>query len=213
AAAADLPTYLAWPAEVGVAAEERQAVGVLLAVRHFPAAAEIYLMAVDRALQRRGVGRALVDALERDLRADGVQFLQVKTLGPSEPYAAYERTREFYRRMRFEPLEEIVGLWPGNPCLIMVKTLTLSGRLALAVRDNRELAAGGSQDPDSGPEGLAEQVVAQDGGWLAVGRDLALAEQHEPVGELSREGEVVDRRQHGELPLPAQLVDQLERVN
>jgi len=25
--------------------------------------------------------------------------------------------------MGFQPLEEIAGLWPGNPCLIMIKTL------------------------------------------------------------------------------------------
>src|SRR5260370_41658399 len=85
-------------------------------------------MAVDRPAHRRGIGRALVEALERDLRSDGVRVLQVKTLGPSEPDAGYRRTRQFYESMGFEPLEEIVGLWPGNPCLIMVKTLALSGR-------------------------------------------------------------------------------------
>jgi len=134
AAAADLPTYLAWSAsDAAAAAEGRQAVGVLLAARHFPAAAEIYLMAVDRASHRRGVGRALVDALERDLKADRVRLLQVKTLGPTDPDIGYQRTRQFYTSLGFEPLEEIVGLWPGNPCLIMVKTLTLPRGLALAV--------------------------------------------------------------------------------
>lgn len=198
AAAADLPTYLAWPA--GGAAggtEERRAVGVLLAARHFPAAAEIYLMAVDRAVHRRGVGRALVAALEGELRADGVRLLQVKTLGPTHPDTGYQRTRRFYASMGFEPLEEIVGLWPGNPCLIMVKTLTLSGEtlsrgLALPVRDHRELTSGSPQDSDSGPEGLAQQLVAQDGGGLAVGRYPAFAEQDQPVSELAGEGKVVN---------------------
>lgn len=119
AAARTLPTYLAWPADqVG-----RQAAGVLLAERHFPAAAEIHLLAVQPDLHRSGAGRALVDALESDLRADGVRLLQVKTLGPSYPDAGYDRTREFYVAMGFEPLQEITGLWPDNPCLIMVKTL------------------------------------------------------------------------------------------
>src|SRR5262249_54767667 len=157
-------------------------------------AAEIYLMAVDRASHRCGVGRALVEALERDLRADGVRLLQVKTLGPTDPDVGYQGTRQFYTSLGFEPLEELVGLWPGNPCLIMVKTLTLSGGLAGAVRDTGELAVGGPQDAHSGPEGLAEQLVAQHGGRLAVGRHLPVAEQHEPVGELASEGKVVDRR-------------------
>jgi ribosomal protein S18 acetylase RimI-like enzyme len=117
--AADLPTYLAWP-QVDAAAEPA---GVLLAARHFPRAAEIYLMAVDPALHRRGVGRALVEALERDLVADQVRLLQVKTLGPSHPDPGYARTRMFYQGMGFAPLEEIADLWPGNPCLIMVKVL------------------------------------------------------------------------------------------
>jgi ribosomal protein S18 acetylase RimI-like enzyme len=80
-------------------------------------------MAVAPAMHRRGIGRALVETLEADLIADGVELLQVKTLGPSLPDASYDQTRRFYRRMGFRPLEEIGGLWPGNPCLIMVKVL------------------------------------------------------------------------------------------
>ncbi len=73
-------------------------------------------------LHRRGVGSAF-RGLERDLTADGVRLLQVKTLGPSLPDVGYGRTRLFYERAGFAPLEEIVGLWPENPCLIMVKVL------------------------------------------------------------------------------------------
>jgi GNAT superfamily N-acetyltransferase len=128
AAARTLPTYLAWPAGAQAAeltpASDRQPAGVLLVERHFPAAAEIHLLAVQPGLHRCGAGRALVDALERDLIAEGARLLQVKTLGPSEPDAGYQRTRQFYLAMGFEPLEEITGLWPGNPCLIMVKPLT-----------------------------------------------------------------------------------------
>jgi GNAT superfamily N-acetyltransferase len=117
AAAARKPAYLAWPA-AGTAAA-----GVLLASRPFPQAAEIYLMAVDPAVHRHGAGRALVAALEADLIVDGVEFLQVKTLGPGYQDAGYERTRRFYAAVGFQPLEEIHGLWPGNPCLIMIKSL------------------------------------------------------------------------------------------
>lgn len=118
-AAATMPTYLAWPAQ----SRSGEAAGVLLAARHFPGAAEIYLMAVDPAVHRRGVGRALVEALERDLAADGVRLLQVKTLGPSHPDEGYRLTRLFYQSMGFAPLEETADLWPENPCLIMVKVL------------------------------------------------------------------------------------------
>jgi ribosomal protein S18 acetylase RimI-like enzyme len=118
--AGELPAYLAW--DRGQTA--RHPVGALLAVRHFPRAAEIYLLAVDAAEHRHGAGRAMVNALERDLVADDVRFLQVKTLGPSHPDKGYRRTRKFYEAMGFEPVEEITGLWPpGNPCLIMMKIL------------------------------------------------------------------------------------------
>ncbi len=121
-AARELPTYLARPAGHAQAAHP-DPVGVLLARRHFAEAAEIYLLAVEPSLHRRGAGRALVAALEADLVADGCRMLQVKTLGPSKPDAGYERTRSFYASVGFWPLEEL-DLWgPGNPCLIMVKNL------------------------------------------------------------------------------------------
>jgi GNAT superfamily N-acetyltransferase len=126
-AARHLPTYLARPrVPEGLApgaSPGAAPVGVLLAQRHFPGAAEIHLMAVARSHHRRGVGRALITALERDLVADGVTLLQVKTSGPSFEDAGYAKTRLFYEAMGFAPLEELLDLWPTNPCLIMVKVL------------------------------------------------------------------------------------------
>jgi GNAT superfamily N-acetyltransferase len=122
-----LPAYVAWACSRSSAdadgGEEREAVGVLLAERHFPGSAEVCLMAVDPTMHHHGIGRSLLQALEADLIADGVGLLGVKTLGPSRPDAHYERTREFYAGMGFRPLEEIHGLWPDNPCLVMVKVL------------------------------------------------------------------------------------------
>jgi ribosomal protein S18 acetylase RimI-like enzyme len=128
--ARELPTYLAWPgnwAGPGHSGRPRPA-GILLARRHYPWSAEIHLMAVDREVHRRGAGRALVAALETDLIADGTDLLQVKTLGPAHPDAGYERTRRFYQGMGFRPLEELHGLWPENPCLIMIKILPVAAR-------------------------------------------------------------------------------------
>jgi ribosomal protein S18 acetylase RimI-like enzyme len=118
-----MPAYLAWP----TGQDDTQPGGVLLVTRHFPLAAEVYLLAVDRRRHRRGAGRALVAALEADLTAEGVRFLQVKTLGPSHPDPGYEQTRAFYAGLGFQPLEEIHDLWPETPCLIMIKSLQPSG--------------------------------------------------------------------------------------
>ena len=113
------PAYQAWLD----GDQANQPSGVLLAARHFPTSAEIYLLAVDPRWHRHGAGRALVAALESDLMAEGVEFLQVKTQGPARPDPGYEKTRQFYAALGFRPLEEIHGIWPDIPCLIMIKSL------------------------------------------------------------------------------------------
>lgn len=108
---ADLPTF---------AVEDD---GILAVKLHTPTAAELYVMGVRPERHRSGLGTALLAAAEDYLRARGVEYLQVKTLGPSRPDEGYERTRRFYEARGFVALEEIHGLWDGNPCLLMVKRL------------------------------------------------------------------------------------------
>lgn len=103
--------------------QDGEPIGILLLNPHFPTSAEVHLMAVERAWHRRGVGSALVAEAERLARADGAGLLEVKTLGASRPDAGYDATRRFYLAMGFLPLEELLDLWPGNPCLILVKPL------------------------------------------------------------------------------------------
>ncbi len=90
---------------------------------HNPSAAEVYVMGVRRSRQRDGLGTALLSAGEAYLEALGIEFLQVKTLGPSDPDPGYARTRAFYEARGFVPLEELHDLWEHNPCLILVKRL------------------------------------------------------------------------------------------
>ena len=100
------------------------AAGFLSLKRHGYHAAELYVLGVRPDFHGRGIGTALVAAAEERLRADGVEYLQVKTLGPSRASTAYERTRRFYEARGFRALEELHGLWDeGNPCLVMVKRI------------------------------------------------------------------------------------------
>jgi GNAT superfamily N-acetyltransferase len=108
---ADLPTFAA------------DGHGFLSIKLHTPRAAELYVMGVRPEHHRQGLGTALLAAAEDYLREQGVEYLQVKTLGPSWPDEGYERTRRFYEARGFVPLEEIHGLWERNPCLVMVKRL------------------------------------------------------------------------------------------
>ena len=98
-------------------------IGLTLVDRHFLHVAELHLMVVDRGHHGRGVGTAMVEAVEMDARERGVRLLQVKTLGASHPDVGYARTRHFYERTGFLPLEE-TDLWgKDSPCLFMVKQL------------------------------------------------------------------------------------------
>jgi GNAT superfamily N-acetyltransferase len=90
---------------------------------HTAKAAELYVMGVRARDHHRGLGTALLAAAEAYLRSRGVEYLQVKTLGPSYPDDGYAKTHAFYEARGFVALEEIHGLWPSNPCLIMVKRL------------------------------------------------------------------------------------------
>jgi ribosomal protein S18 acetylase RimI-like enzyme len=122
AEAGDLPTVAALDGDT--------VVGACLVRDHNPDSAEIELLAVTPDRHRHGIGRALVDAVEADLRARAVRLLQVKTFGPSGDSEPYARTRAFYLALGFVPLEERTDIWgPENPCLILVKPLAVAGQL------------------------------------------------------------------------------------
>jgi GNAT superfamily N-acetyltransferase len=112
----NLPAFLA--------SANGQVVGFLSLKQHYPHSAELYVMGVRLDAQRGGIGRALVEAAESYARSLGVEYLQVKTLGPSNPDPGYARTRAFYEALGFRPLEELRQIWDeNNPCLILVKRL------------------------------------------------------------------------------------------
>ncbi len=103
-------------------------VGLLTLVRHSRYAAEVYVMAVLPELHRRGIGLALLRHAEGMLAADGVEFLQVKTLAPSKPDEGYAKTRAFYLACGFRPLEEFRDLWDAeNPALQLIKVVPRPG--------------------------------------------------------------------------------------
>jgi GNAT superfamily N-acetyltransferase len=116
--------------ETYVAEAAGEVVGFVTLYQRGPVSAEIHVMAVREEFHGRGVGRALIEQVERVLASRSMEYLQVKTLGPSRPNAEYERTRGFYQHMGFRPLEE-TDLWgKDNPCLIMVKHLAYQRAVA-----------------------------------------------------------------------------------
>lgn len=111
-----LPTFLAL--------DRGDVLGFLTLKQHFAQSAEILIMGCLPKVHRQGIGRELVKAAEDWLLDQGVEYLQVKTLGPSRPDPGYEVTRAFYQALGFAPLEEFKQIWDeDNPCLVMVKKL------------------------------------------------------------------------------------------
>ena len=81
-------------------------------------------MAVRRENHRNGIGQKMMQEAEDFLRRDGIEYVQVKTLGPSRPNEHYARTHLFYMAMGFRPIEEFEEIWDrNNPCLLMIKKL------------------------------------------------------------------------------------------
>jgi coenzyme F420-0:L-glutamate ligase/coenzyme F420-1:gamma-L-glutamate ligase len=154
-AARELPMWAAW--------QDGEAAGFLSLELHGARAAEVYVMGVRRDLHRLGIGTALLAAAERDAVRRGVEYLQVKTLGPSRPSREYEATRRFYEARGFVPLEELQGLWrEENPCLLLVKRIARGVEVSAVtglpeIREGDDLAAL-----------IAERAELDDGDVLVV---------------------------------------------
>lgn len=81
---------------------------------------DLYWIAVSPQAQRRGVGRALMQAVEQDVRTRGGQRVYVDTA--SRP--AYRPTRAFYRSRGYRVDAEFADFYsPGDAKVVMVKRL------------------------------------------------------------------------------------------
>lgn len=99
-------------------------VGFVTVRQHFEHAFELHCLAVHASWRGKGHGRALLEAVESWVRAQGGRFIQVKTIAASHPSPEYAETRSFYVKAGYVPLEVFPRLWSkSNPCLQLVKAL------------------------------------------------------------------------------------------
>ncbi|HHT35798.1 MAG: GNAT family N-acetyltransferase [Candidatus Wallacebacter cryptica] len=86
--------------------------------------AELYLIGLMAKYHWLGIGTRLISFICKELKLQGYKLLQVKTLDETRESAEYEKSRRFYTKVGFIPVEAIKEIWgPENPCLIMVKVL------------------------------------------------------------------------------------------
>jgi XTP/dITP diphosphohydrolase len=107
-----------------VARRGDEVAGLATVQQHFPATAELHLIAIRAEHHRAGVGELLLAEIEEHLTRKATRFLTVKTLALSAGDRLYARTHRFYAAQGFVPLEVFPALWnEANPCLLMAKVL------------------------------------------------------------------------------------------
>jgi GNAT superfamily N-acetyltransferase len=108
----------------GLIAEVDGAVaGFLTLTRPYPPTPEISWLAVHARERRRGIGKALIEAVSDQLRAQGDRLVLVKTLSDrTDPGPEYAETRAFYLAMGFVPVVEL-DLYPDNPIQLLALPL------------------------------------------------------------------------------------------
>lgn len=113
-----------------VAKSGQEIIGFLSLHTHFSQTAEIHVMGVLQPFHRQKVGQQLIVAAQNYLVQKNFRFLTVKTLSESRPNPEYDRTRQFYLKVGFVPVEEFKTLWnEHNPCLFLVKALHANSNL------------------------------------------------------------------------------------
>lgn len=107
---------------------DEEPIAFLTLKTHNSFAAEIYVMGVLSEYHRKTIGTSLVKYAEAYCIKHGYQYLTVKTVDESVDSLAYEKTRKFYSKVGFVPLEVFPLLWSKeNPCLFLVKHLDCMG--------------------------------------------------------------------------------------
>lgn len=104
--------------------KENGCIGFFSVKTHYGHTGDIFVCGVLPEYHCNGIGKALYNASESYMMQNGYKYIIVKTLSDAVGYEPYARTREFYKRVGFEPLITLTEMWDDeNPCLIMIKTL------------------------------------------------------------------------------------------
>ncbi|WP_455530436.1 GNAT family N-acetyltransferase [Ruminococcus sp.] len=105
------------------AKESNEYVGFLCLKETGRETVELAVMGVLRDFHRSGIGMQLFEEGKRTAKAQGYEFMQVKTVKMGV-YEDYDRTNRFYLACGFKELEVINEIWgDDNPCQIYVMSL------------------------------------------------------------------------------------------
>lgn len=104
--------------------QNRKCVGLAVLKIHNEYTAEIYNLGILPQVQRCGVGHMLLESCIQYCQAKNIYYLTAKTLDESADNKPYVRTRAFYKKEGFLPLEVLKNYWnKDNPCLFLIKDI------------------------------------------------------------------------------------------
>ena len=107
-----------------IVVENTNPIGFVAVKIHSQFSAEVCVMGVIKEYHNQGIGTMLIEGVEKFCVTNGFKYLTVKTLDGSAVYEPYERTRKFYSKLGFIPLEVFPLYWDeANPCLFLAKYL------------------------------------------------------------------------------------------
>ncbi len=99
-----------------------KAIGFFALKEHNQYTMDMYTLGVLEEYHGQGAGKHILMAVESYCKESGFKFITVKTLDASAEYEPYEKTRAFYLKNGFYPLEVFTSFWnEENPCLFMAK--------------------------------------------------------------------------------------------
>ena len=105
------------------AKDDDRIMGFLCLKKTGNATVELAVMGVMKEYHRNGIGRKLVEKAKEAAKADGYEFMQVKTVQMGV-YEDYDRTNLFYIICGFKEFEVFPLLWDeANPCQVYVMSL------------------------------------------------------------------------------------------
>lgn len=81
-------------------------------------------MGIFHKYHNKGIGSMMLNKIEKDFKNKGFKYIEVKTLDESRESEEYKKTRLFYIKNAFFPIDVLFNEWgEDNPCLVMLKEI------------------------------------------------------------------------------------------